>query len=135
MGCNFGRAILKLDSIPLTTAAPTSLNPKLIKSFTRRTSGHCLGTFQTAKLCFGYTPLQTVVSLTTTPQLSSLSLSQIKDRTWEMSRIVTVGLTTLPPSMSRLCRQYGILNMSQSTACYGNSFTFNFLRYYVTSFS
>jgi hypothetical protein len=37
--------------------------------------GHCLGTFQTAKLCFGYTPLQTVVSLTTTPQLSSLSLS------------------------------------------------------------
>jgi hypothetical protein len=47
----------------------------LIKSFTRRTSGHCLGTFQTAKLCFGYTPLQTVVSLTTTLQLSYLSLS------------------------------------------------------------
>jgi hypothetical protein len=33
--------------------------------------------FQTAKLCFGYTPLQTVVSLTTTPQLSSLSLSEM----------------------------------------------------------
>jgi hypothetical protein len=27
-------------------------------TFTRRTSGHCLGTFQTAKLCFDYTPLQ-----------------------------------------------------------------------------
>jgi hypothetical protein len=25
-------------------------------AFTRRTSGHCLGTFQTAKLCFDYTP-------------------------------------------------------------------------------
>jgi hypothetical protein len=56
-----------------------SLNSKLIKSFTRRTSGHCLGTFQTAKLCFGYTPLQTVVSLTTTPQLSSLSLNIYKN--------------------------------------------------------
>jgi hypothetical protein len=28
----------------------------LIKSSTRRISGHCLGTFQTAKLCFGYNP-------------------------------------------------------------------------------
>jgi hypothetical protein len=31
-----------------------------------------------------------------------------------MSRIVTVGLTTLPPSMSRLSRQCGILNISES---------------------
>jgi hypothetical protein len=31
-----------------------------------------------------------------------------------MSRIVIVGLTTLPPSMSRLSRQCGILNISQS---------------------
>jgi hypothetical protein len=47
----------------------------LIKSFTRRTSGHCLGTFQTAKFCFDYTPLQTVVSLTTpSPTFFSLSL-------------------------------------------------------------
>jgi hypothetical protein len=47
----------------------------LIKSFTRKTSGHCLGTFQTAKLCFGYTPRQTVVSLTTTPLPTFFSLS------------------------------------------------------------
>jgi hypothetical protein len=31
-----------------------------------------------------------------------------------MPRIVIVGLTTLPPSMSRLSRQCGILNISQS---------------------
>jgi hypothetical protein len=30
-----------------------------------------------------------------------------------MSRIVTVGLTALPPSVSLLCRQCGILNISQ----------------------
>jgi hypothetical protein len=36
-----------------TTAAPTSFKSKLNLSFTRRTIGHCLGTFQTAKLCFG----------------------------------------------------------------------------------
>jgi hypothetical protein len=35
-----------------------SFKSKLNKSFTRRTSGHCLGTFQIAKLCFDYTPLQ-----------------------------------------------------------------------------
>jgi hypothetical protein len=46
--------------IPPTTAAPTSLKKnKFNKSFTRRTSGHCLGTFQSAKLLFDYTPLQT----------------------------------------------------------------------------
>jgi hypothetical protein len=33
-----------------------------------------------------------------------------------------VGLTTLPPSMSRLSRQCGIINIS--TACYGDSFYF-----------
>jgi hypothetical protein len=31
-----------------------------------------------------------------------------------MSRTVIVGLTTLPPSMSRLSRQCGILNISQT---------------------
>jgi hypothetical protein len=36
----------------------TSFKSQLNKSFTRRTSGHCLGTFQTAKLYFDYTPLQ-----------------------------------------------------------------------------
>jgi hypothetical protein len=30
-----------------------------------------------------------------------------------MSRIVIVGLTTLPPSMGPLSRQYGTLNISQ----------------------
>jgi hypothetical protein len=30
-----------------------------------------------------------------------------------MSRIVKVGLTTLPPSVSRLSRQCGILNISR----------------------
>jgi hypothetical protein len=31
-----------------------------------------------------------------------------------MSSIVIVGLTTLPPSVSRLSRQCGILNISQA---------------------
>jgi hypothetical protein len=52
------------DYISPTTAAPTSLKfkieqiPNTSLAFTRRTSGHCLVAFQTAKLCFGYTPLQ-----------------------------------------------------------------------------
>jgi hypothetical protein len=39
-----------------------------------------------------------------------------------------VGLTTLPPSVSLLCSQYGIFNISQLcrfTVCYEDSFTFN----------
>jgi hypothetical protein len=39
---------------------------------------------------------------------------------------VCVGLTTLPPSVSRLSRQCEILNISTlqtSTACYGDSST------------
>jgi hypothetical protein len=49
----------------------------LIKSFTRRTSGHCLGTFQTAKLCFDYTPLQNGSVSHYPPQtFFSLSLSR-----------------------------------------------------------
>jgi hypothetical protein len=40
------------------------------------TSGHCLGTFQTAKLCFDYTPLPNGSVSHNPPQLSSfLSLS------------------------------------------------------------
>jgi hypothetical protein len=59
-----------------TTAAPTYFKSNLNKSFTRRTSGHCLRTFQTAKLCFDYTPLQNgSLSHYPPPQLSSLSLS------------------------------------------------------------
>jgi hypothetical protein len=50
------RVELSFNYISPTTAAPTSFKSKLNKSFTRRTSGHCLGTFQTAKLCFDYTP-------------------------------------------------------------------------------
>jgi hypothetical protein len=69
-------ALPKSDYISPTTAAPTSFKSKLNKSFTRRTSGHCLGTFQTAKLCLDYAPLQNgSVSHYPSPQLSSLSLS------------------------------------------------------------
>jgi hypothetical protein len=53
-----------------------SLRIKHCLVITRRTSGHCLGTFQTAKLCFDYTSLQNgSVSHYPPPQLSSLSLS------------------------------------------------------------
>jgi hypothetical protein len=44
-----------------------------------------------------------------------------------------VGLTTLPPSMSRLSRQCGTLNISQPhrppLPCYGDSFTFFYFRF------
>jgi hypothetical protein len=36
-----------------------------------------------------------------------------------MSRIVIVGLTTLPPSMNQLSRQYGILNISNPIGIHG----------------
>jgi hypothetical protein len=73
-------ALPKSDYISPTTAAPTSFKSKLNKSFTRRTTGHCLGTFQTAKLCFDYTPLQNGSVSHYPPQLSSFSLSLSNDR-------------------------------------------------------
>jgi PAS domain-containing protein len=74
-GCETWPLTLREEHRLPTTAAPTSFKSKLKKSFTRSASGHCLGTFETAKLCFDYTPLQTVVSLTTSPQNFLLSLS------------------------------------------------------------
>jgi hypothetical protein len=45
---------------------------------------------------------------------------------WGAERGWCVGLTTLPPSMSRLYRHCGILNISQPYRPYGDSFTFSF---------
>jgi hypothetical protein len=78
-------ALPKSDYISPTTSAPTSLKIKIEQitntslAFTGRTSGHCLGTFETAKVYCDYTPpSNTVLSLTNllpTNFLFPLSLS------------------------------------------------------------
>jgi hypothetical protein len=91
-------ALPKLDYISPATAAPTSLKfkiqqiPNTSLAFSRRTSEHCLGTFQSAKFCFDYTPSNTVVSLTTlTPPQLSLSLFPQWDRYVSPKRLLTVN--------------------------------------------
>jgi hypothetical protein len=86
-------ALPKSDYISPTTAAPTYFKSKLNKSFTRRTSGHCLGTFQTAKLCFDYTP-PPYGSVARYPP-ASLSLKKLKDRAMENVQNCDIGADNL----------------------------------------
>jgi hypothetical protein len=95
-------SLSQTDYISPTTAAPTSFKSKLNKSFTRKTSGHCLGTFQTAKLCFDYTPPAKGSVSNYPPQLSSLSLS-LKKR--QVVSLATSQLSSLSLSLCLSLRQ------------------------------
>jgi hypothetical protein len=58
-------------------------------------------------------PSSRTVALGSTQPLTELSTRNLKKETWGLNCGLRVGLTTLPPSIIRLSKKCGILNLSQ----------------------